>query len=85
MLDAAARVRIGITQFIDDNCCRSSSRGGLVASAQLVRSAVASFRGALRLGPGKTECMAQGVPDARPIDDILFVQQRVALGIPIDP
>ncbi|CAK0820418.1 unnamed protein product, partial [Prorocentrum cordatum] len=84
LLDVAAPIRIGLTQFIDDNCCRSSSRGGLVMSAQLVRSAVASFRGLLRLGPGKTECMAQGIPDERPIDDIHFVQQRVALGIPIE-
>ncbi|CAK0906661.1 unnamed protein product [Prorocentrum cordatum] len=84
LLDVAAPIRIGLTQFIDDNCCRSSSRGGLVMSAQLVRSAVASFRGSLRLGPGKTECMAQGIPDERPIDDIHFVQQCVALGIPIE-
>eukprot|EP00959_Pyramimonas_sp_CCMP1952_P165885 3467196-Pyramimonas_sp.AAC.1 len=85
LLDAASTIRVGLTQFMDDNAHRTSSRGGLAQALCKLGAASHSIRGQFRLGPGKTECMAQGLADRRPLNDIAFVDLHVSLGIPVEP
>ncbi|CAK0856089.1 unnamed protein product, partial [Prorocentrum cordatum] len=85
LLDAASTVRLGITQFMDDNCVRASCRGALKEALTRTLDAVARLRGQLRFGLGKTECIAQGFADTRAIERVVFVPCHVALGLPMDP
>eukprot|EP00959_Pyramimonas_sp_CCMP1952_P460601 9480165-Pyramimonas_sp.AAC.1 len=54
LIDAASTLRVGLTQFMDDNVHRASSRGGLALCIQRITEAAQSVRGELRVGPGKT-------------------------------
>ncbi|CAK0887525.1 unnamed protein product, partial [Prorocentrum cordatum] len=86
LLDAASTLRVGLTQFMDDNVHRASSRGGLDLEIciQRITEAAQSVRGELRVGPGKTECISNGIADVRPIRGIAFATQHTSLGIPVE-
>eukprot|EP00959_Pyramimonas_sp_CCMP1952_P385250 8073944-Pyramimonas_sp.AAC.1 len=45
LLDAASTIRVGLTQFMDDNAHRTSSRGGLAQAFCKLDAASHSIRG----------------------------------------